>query len=201
MACLLCSGRSGPVCAGCEPEIALRARLVERQGLTGVSVVDYSPKVAELISAFKEQGQTTLAAGFAAAMKAAIATVGRGVWLHEHPVLVPIPSHPESNRGFSPAAELAKALAPRLKLTWLDALRLESSVADQAGLTAEQRSKNLIGSMTAKSWLRNRPVLLVDDLVTTGSTLREGSRAVSANGCQVVGFITFAETLKKTLTQ
>jgi predicted amidophosphoribosyltransferase len=45
--------------------------------------------------------------------------------------------------------------------------------------------------------LRGRRVLLVDDIVTTGSTLIEAERAVIAAGGESVGFLTIAETVRK----
>jgi predicted amidophosphoribosyltransferase len=41
-------------------------------------------------------------------------------------------------------------------------------------------------------------VVLVDDVVTTGASLREAERAMKAAGNQVLGFLTIAETLLKT---
>ena len=125
----------------------------------------------------------------------------------ENVMLVPMPSKRESfaNRGFEPAALLAKALArsiakesnvlvPALKL-----LRYQNTVADQATLSGSDRRTNLVGSMTAKtkSATERRRAILIDDIVTTGSTLTEAKRCLEGIGVEVLGFVTFAETLPK----
>ena len=74
---------------------------------------------------------------------------------------------------------------------------MHRAIRDQAGLAAESRATNMVGSMWAKPWMKDRKVLLVDDLVTTGATLAEASRALGEVGAQTIGFVTFAETLKK----
>jgi orotate phosphoribosyltransferase len=51
--------------------------------------------------------------------------------------------------------------------------------------------------MTAGPGVKGRRVILVDDVVTTGATLLEAARAVTSAGGEVVGFLTFSETLLK----
>jgi predicted amidophosphoribosyltransferase len=74
-------------------------------------------------------------------------------------------------RGFDHAHELARALEVRLGLPALPLLcRTGPARPDQAGLTARDRARNLRGAFAAR---RPPPhVVVVDDLVTTGATLR-----------------------------
>jgi predicted amidophosphoribosyltransferase len=71
------------------------------------------------------------------------------------------------------------------------ALRQLRPVADQAGLTAAGRLANLTGAVAVApgraGLLAFAPVVLVDDLVTTGASLTVSARAVSVAGGRVAG--------------
>jgi predicted amidophosphoribosyltransferase len=81
---------------------------------------------------------------------------------------------------------------------------LNRKVKDQALLNLEEREENLTGAMAAAPFQRvsgrliddsRRNVVLVDDVVTTGATLREMHRALLEAGWNPLFFVTFAETL------
>jgi orotate phosphoribosyltransferase len=61
-------------------------------------------------------------------------------------------------------------------------------------LSAAERAANLANRMRAAPGAAGRPVLLVDDIVTTGATLAEASRALRAAGWQVCGAAVIAAT-------
>ena len=118
----------------------------------------------------------------------------------EAEVIVAVPSSAKSfaKRGFVPAQVIANRLAKNLRLrTASKALLLTRSASDQAGLDQESRATNLVGAMAASASIKGKRVLLVDDIVTTGSSLIEAARAITAAGAQVVGFATLAETILK----
>lgn len=145
----------------------------------------------KLIRAFKEFGQTSVGKFMAPQMAALLA--GQTGYL----VAVPSSRANQIKRGYSPAFLLARRVATAARLPTIDALRISRSVADQAGLGIDARRQNLEGSMVAGQGVKGKRVILVDDVVTTGATLLEAARAVSAAGGEVVGFLTFAETLLK----
>lgn len=118
--------------------------------------------------------------------------------------LVPVPSAARAvrERGFDATAAMARAAARRLRpgcpVGVADLLVQGSGVRDQSGLDARARQANLAGALR----LRRRPVLdtpvvLVDDLVTTGASLTEAARALRRSGAEVLGAATVAATQRR----
>jgi predicted amidophosphoribosyltransferase len=93
--------------------------------------------------------------------------------------------------------DLAVAVRPRRRV--LPGLRHARPLSDQAGLDAAARARNLGGAMSVRpgwqSRLRGGPVLLVDDVVTSGATLLEARRALAGAGVQVAGAVCVAATV------
>jgi predicted amidophosphoribosyltransferase len=84
-------------------------------------------------------------------------------------------------------------------------LRSRPGVVDQAGLDAGARAANLAGSMHCpaarlRALAARRPcarVVVCDDVVTTGATLREAQRALEAVGLDVVAVAAVAATRRR----
>jgi predicted amidophosphoribosyltransferase len=183
------------------------------------AVAAYDGAVRAATVAHKERGARALRAPLATALAASVAgsvagplagpVAGghRGRW-HPPLLVVPAPSRPAAvrARGDDPTLALARLAARRLTRAGLDvravpALRLARSTADQAGLGAEQRAANLAGAARVPGRLvravAGRPVVLVDDVVTTGATLVESARALRAAGAVVVGAAVVAATPRR----
>lgn len=100
--------------------------------------------------------------------------------------LVPIPLHPRrlNARGYNQAAELARPLGRALRGR-LDTAVLERTActAPQMELPARARRRNIIGAFRHRpgSGHRGGPVVLVDDVITTASTVREAARTLASN--------------------
>ena len=188
----LCVGcdKLGPIlCSTCSVGFKPKLRKVDR-GLTGVAALDYDAVVIKAINAFKERGRSSLLAEFNPALD--LLPIPPGA------VLVGLPSSAASTRrrGFVPAELIAERLARRRGARSRSALTFARKVSDQSGLSREEREGNLVGSMVARPV--EGPVVLVDDVVTTGASMREAARAMVAAGNEVLGFLALAETLLKT---
>ncbi len=107
--------------------------------------------------------------------------------------IVAIPRHRRRVReqGSDPVWTLARALARRTGLELLrGALRRIRPGPPQAGLSPEERRRNVLGSFRASGDFRGRRILLLDDVTTTGSTLLEAARELhrGARPRQVIPF-------------
>jgi predicted amidophosphoribosyltransferase len=174
----------------------------------GHAVTDYSGFGQQLVHAFKLTGSHRLAQEMGRFMaerlrgelKCVSQGSGRGV------ILVPAPSRRAAtrNRGYQPAPLLAKEVARFLRALGVPArvqvcLELEASVLDQSQLNAAEREANLAGKvrlcpgdlLVPEGWV----IVLLDDIVTTGATLRGMVEALLGKGYQPETFLTFAETL------
>ena len=120
--------------------------------------------------------------------------------------LIPMPSARPSvrERGDDTMARLARTAAKLLRTETglatraLPALRHTRTVADQAGLDHADRAVNLAHAMRVRGraaaaiGAAAAPIVLVDDIVTSGATLAEAARTLSATGFPVLGAATVA---------
>jgi predicted amidophosphoribosyltransferase len=82
---------------------------------------------------------------------------------------------------------------PRVGLTLARSLRLTRQPRDQAGLTAPERKANLVEAFACEAPPEG-PVIIVDDIVTTGATLAEAARALRVAGVGEVRAVAIAAT-------
>lgn len=160
----------------------------------------YGDEVRAVVLAHKERGALGLARPLGAALvgaavrAAAGARTGSGGPL----LLVPVPSarRAVAQRGHDATARIARAAARELRRQGVPAraaavLRQRRPVADQSRLGAADRLANLAGAVEAAgaavALLAALPVVLVDDLMTTGASLTVAARAVAIVGGRVAG--------------
>lgn len=161
-----------------------------------VAAAAYDGAVRAALLAHKERGRL----GLAGPLGAALARAVRGLDPPPGAVLVPVPSSPAAvrERGQDHARRLAAAAARRLPSAQARALlRPARRVADQSGLSTAQRAANLSGALRATRRLDGLAVVVVDDVVTTGATLVEATRALEEAGAHVVGAAVVGATLRR----
>lgn len=165
---------------------------VEIVGVPGFAVASYSSEAALIVNSVKEKGITSLIPYLAELIVPH--------WPQEllEPILVPLPSSPANTkkRGFSHTSIMAKALARRVsKASYRELLKSSRLRLDQVGLTSSERVKNLEGAFRADLrgfHDRARPVVLVDDVLTSGASMAEAITCLRASGVEVAGFCVFA---------
>jgi ComF family protein len=111
-------------------------------------------------------------------------------------VVIGVPLHPERarERGFNQADLLARALGKRISIPVSSALARTRKTQPQSELGARARRRNVLDAFAvrADSDLKNATVVLIDDVTTTGATLRECASALLACGVREVRSITAA---------
>jgi predicted amidophosphoribosyltransferase len=216
-ACAGC-GRPGRVfCAVCEADLPRSARLgwpspVPHGLAPPFAAGEYDGLLKALVNAHKEQRAYALAGPLGRVLATAVAAAVDG----GPAVLVPVPSRASvvRSRGHDPLLRVARAAAAHLRrggtVARVDRLLVPTRrVRDQSLLSARQRAENLRDSMrcpparAARS--RRRDALgapaytvLVDDVLTTGSTAREAQRALESSGLPVHAIATVAATRRRT---
>jgi ComF family protein len=115
--------------------------------------------------------------------------------------LAPIPTTRcrARTRGYNQAALLAEAVADRVDMPLVEALERRQGESTQVGLHPAERRANVRSAFTvraeARATLKGAQVLLVDDMLTTGSTAMEAARPLVQAGAAQVFISTFARAL------
>jgi ComF family protein len=112
--------------------------------------------------------------------------------------VVPVPLHPkrERERGYNHAQIIAKYLARFKEVKLCDKHLVKvKNVPPQMSLAMEDRKRSVKGAFAVKRGeeLSHKVVLLVDDVFTTGSTVKECSRLLIEAGAQEVRALTIAQ--------
>lgn len=188
----------GPLC-GCGAPLAGdtdaqcgRCRRGRSVVARGASLGFYDGPLRECVVALKYRDRHKAARGLALRLLKSDAC--RGV-LVGATALVPVPLHPRRLRlrGFNQAELLCDSLAEEANLRVKRELRRVRDTPSQTDLSAAERRLNVRGAFIASvDSFVNEVVVLVDDVTTTGATLRECARTLIQNGALEVRTITVA---------
>lgn len=154
------------------------------------SAWSYGPTSAGFINSFKEHGVTALARVFAVALHASLEQLRSDIPSSSSAMWIAPPTTRASyrERGYWPVGVIAQRAGIRL----VPALTFVRGHSDHAGLDARQREANMAGALQVDRPLAGCDVILFDDVITSGATLRECARAVAQAGGHVVAGLTLA---------
>jgi competence protein ComFC len=154
----------------------------------------YSGTAKAAVKALKYKGVRELSKSITWLMLEDLAE--KGVSFGSEAVLVPLPISfwRRGERGFNQAQLIAEALGEKLGLEiYKDALRKINDTPSQTGLDRKRRTANVRGAFAVGSEsVRGKDVLLVDDVLTTGATVREAAKVLKKSSCGQVWVLTFA---------
>ncbi|RLV54806.1 ComF family protein [Aeromicrobium phragmitis] len=193
----------GAQCPGCaRPGLGICRRCADRlrpvprrvpvagAGLTVVAAGEYRGVGERVVRRWKGAGHRPSAQWAAHAVATCVVELGV-----ESPLLVPVPATRRSRRrrGTWLVDDLARDASALLRRhARMDAsvahlVRLRRQTADQRGLGLIERSRNTRGAFAARRATGLRPVVIVDDVVTTGATMQAVAVALAVAGWNVEG--------------
>ena len=186
-------------------------RLAEPGFDRAVSAAVYDGEMRELLHLLKYGGVRELARPLGQRLAEIIATLAPEL-PDEEILLVPVPLFQDRRRerGFNQATELAEAARvelrrrlPEVRLRLAPGvLRRTRATKSQFELTPRQRRTNVRGAFAtarAEAGLRERSVVLVDDIFTTGATARACAAALRRGGARKVWVATVARAEPETV--
>lgn len=172
-------------CEGC----AAREPLYDR----GSAAVVYEGSARKILYGLKYGGKGYLAENIAAIMEPVLPAAS------SYDMILPVPMHrsKKSERGYCQTTLIARQIAGRTGKPMVpDNLVRIRKTEPMSGLSREKRTANIRGAFEVKdpAALAGKRVLLVDDLLTTGSTADECARVLKQAGAASVQLAVFAAT-------
>ncbi|MCU0950984.1 MAG: ComF family protein [Burkholderiaceae bacterium] len=178
--CRACAQRLGPavgsLCGGC---------LREPPGFDAtLALADYAPPIDGLVVALKFGHQLEIASSLGRLLAPAVASIASPSAVL---VAVPLAFERQRDRGFNQALEIARAVA---RITGLplraDALMRTRHRPAQEGLSRDERRRNVRGAFAVpaprETDIAGHDVVVIDDVMTSGSTLDEVARTLKRAG-------------------
>jgi ComF family protein len=210
-ACAVCSLAPGPICAECEadffppglPRCGVCAIRLPAEGRVcgrclasppgfhrATALADYAPPVDAMVMALKFRARLELAAVFGGLLAQRVAAAGDAL-------VIPVPLAFErmSERGFNQSLQVARAFCrgsgARLAA---DAVRRIRHAPPQQTLALGERRRNVRGAFAMTGSVHGHDVLVVDDVMTSGSTMDEIARLLVSAGAAHVHALVVART-------
>ncbi|MCH8127151.1 ComF family protein [candidate division KSB1 bacterium] len=147
---------------------------------------DFNEGIQKIIHEMKYNGKTRIAREIIRFLKKDISN-----HFHEIEIIIPIPLHTkrQKERGYNQSELLAREIAIILeKPFFTNVVKRVTNTKSQTQLDAHERLENMAGafSVSDNQKIQEKVILLIDDLITTGSTLNECARILKENKAKEV---------------
>ncbi|MEQ8950641.1 ComF family protein [Parvibaculum sp.] len=161
------------------------------------AVMRYSDRSARLVHRFKYSDRMEAAPAFARWLLRIGADIAA-----DADIVAPVPLHKRRlfSRRFNQSAELSRAFAGLSGLSNMpDLLVRVRATRPQVGLSGDQRRRNVAGAFRlgpgGEALVRNRHIVLIDDVMTTGATAESCARVLVAAGAREVSVLCLARVV------
>jgi len=160
------------------------------------SLADYEGVIRECIHAIKYDHNLGLGEFFSPMLADLVEEAG---WRPDLAMPVPLSAQRAVERGYNQAACIAKPLAARLGVRYHPfGIERTRDTPSQVGLSAEARRQNVLGAFIAQPVIvSHMRILLVDDVMTTGSTMEACAQALRDAGAKEIYGLTLGRFARK----
>ena len=198
--CLSCGEIGSELCGPCLAALRGQVLVRDRPPII-VAAGPYDGFLGSAVLAYKQDGHRSLSHPLGLLLADALATLalvaGTG-----HLTVVPVPGHRRPARGFDALGGIVGHAVDDLgrrghSVSRVPALRQTRDYSAVKGLGRAERHRQVLGAMavrprTAVGLTAHGPVVVVDDVITTGATCTEAVRALAAAGIAVAGIAAVA---------
>jgi ComF family protein len=158
---------------------------------------EFQDTIRQLIHLLKYKAHLTLAAYFAQEAIRRFNLSKSNLYTE----IIPVPLYKTRirERGYNQSEEIARIIAQRLHIPLKsEHLQRIRSTSTQTRMSREERERNVSGAFICPENIDTSRVLLVDDVVTTGSTTEECVKSLRAAGAEIVDILVIAHPLENT---
>ena len=181
------------ICEQCSKDIHFingqRKVMVGSREMIVYYAFDYEGKIKQLIHDLKYNGKRYKAKSLSVYLKKIIELNKL-----EYDIITPVPLHPnrQKQRGYNQCSVLLKAMDSDYTNKYKEILIRTRDTKMQALIPAEERHTNLLGAFEIKEDCKAKNIVLVDDIITTGATMKENCEILYNNGANNVIGLTIA---------
>ncbi len=188
--CLNCGEaiERGSLCDDCLLKIKPNEMSIDLDGKTTLRVISsqsYTDGFRDSVQAFKFSGAYRMSDDFAELMR-----LNLEEWEIKADIItfVPMTKSRERERGYNQAQKLAESLSEKIGLPCMKLLTKNRNNLVQHSLNAKERKKNVIGvyDFSSENYIKDRTIVLVDDIITTGATISECAKVLYESGAKEV---------------
>ncbi|MCL1056538.1 ComF family protein [Shewanella gelidimarina] len=172
-----------PVCLGCGREMQLQVSYCgecqRHNRLKVVAPCGYHDGLGHWVGQIKYQAQFAVIEVMVDALIRRLHHLIELGFVQMPQVIIAVPLHSKRlrQRGFNQAWLVAQSLSQKLELPLLDDVLIrQTNTAPQAGLSGKMRRQNLLDAFTLVADINWQRIAIVDDVVTTGTTVSEIAR-------------------------